>query len=289
MMIKQNKIKILIGLILTAIFFNLFMPAISKAQDISAVIILYLQAILARVDQLPAYIKNLTDSDQTEATKNLKKSFVEFQNAHNEIINARNEGIVPLLSQNHFFGPVEAEKLLPNINALTFSTLVGKPYRPFNKGENEADFIKAYVTNASGMLINHPIPGQGWKGAREDQEIYRKYFNTIYAIQSYNAYVISELANSDQEKKYKEKEDALINLVDGDTWFQDVASENLNVLFRQILLFNSQMYVLMTRLLAIQKQILYAQVMNNTLAVLQNQTNEEQLLLNATRPRPPGT
>jgi hypothetical protein len=176
-------------------------------------------------------------------------------------------------------GVADILKALPNINDLVYTTLLGAP--PVARGAPAGDAAFNYIKNASGIGIHHYLPNESWV-RKPALEKYKEYYNTVTAIESFNGYVLSNLYtegnqfNALQTKLLKQATDDSEN-----SWFTKVSSEHLSVVFRQILMYQSQIFVLMTQLLQLQKQTLTAQAMTNTLLIATNKQAEGLLVSQA--------
>lgn len=167
---------------------------------------------------------------------------------------------------------------IPNFNDLAYSTLLGFPPLPKHKS-----IPYNYIKFASGITMNHVLPAiSGWKGQPEDQARYANYFNTLIAVETFNAYTLSGLyAEFQNGNGLSTQQNALITQASGSDWIAQIATEDLGVILRQLLMFQSQTYVLLTQLVQTQKQLLTSQAMTNSLLVLVNANNETSLVSRA--------
>ena len=182
-----------------------------------------------------------------------------------------------------FIGDTRAPILtaIPNINDLSYASLLGSP--PAAKGPFSA---YNYIKNASGVNIRHIVPRPDWSktnAMNPYQQLYYQYFNTITAIESFSAYVLSNAAIESQNggQSSSALQDALVTQASASTWIAEIGSEELGKVLRQILVFQSQTYVLLTQLVQTQKQQLTATVMTNSLLILNNRINENYLAARA--------
>jgi hypothetical protein len=175
---------------------------------------------------------------------------------------------------------------LPYANQMTFTTLLGKPYSDTPEKDDKGKPVNSayqYVINASGINIRHDAPSAYWRGDEASRQKYLDYYKTITAVQSFNTYLLSALyADSQNNLQLTHKQEELMNQASSSNWFVQVASENIGIVLRQILLFNSQTYVLLIKMYDAQKQQLAAQSMANTLLIMGNQFTEKDLYLRAT-------
>lgn len=171
----------------------------------------------------------------------------------------------------------------PYANDLTYSTLLGQPFfskDPRNTPFKQVDAAWNYISNASGINLVHVVPQISWQGADEDQTRYQNYYNTAMAVESFNAYVLSQ-----QYADKNQFNDLQLKLIDqaGDPskWMAQVASENIGWVLRQLLLFQSQSFVLMTQLVQSEKQIATASAMTNAVILTLNQQWEQNFVSKA--------
>ena len=178
--------------------------------------------------------------------------------------------VANLISKNN--QSPEILKILPNINDLLYPTILG--LTPVAKAPASA---LNYLTNAAGLSISHvmpPNPINIWGDPQSNSAVQRyiDLYNTVSAVGSFNTFALSNLAID--TNKTNVIQDSLIMKASNSAWLLQIATEELGKVLRQILLFESQNYVVSTELLKLQRQLLTAQVMTNTLLVLNNQMNE---------------
>lgn len=250
--------------------------------------------ILSKVNNLPEFIQNAaafmlnwTGQDTSEQTANMQGLFTTW---YNDSLN--NDKVVNSLQTTlltNFFNMSSLNATnFPNANDVTYQTLLGTPFLnpdPRNSEDKPNDKVDAglnYIQNASGMLVPHTLLGTAWTGTQTNRLKYAAYFNSISAVQTYNAYAVSKLyADYKNNYAYTTTQTNLITQASSSDWFAKISSENIGIVLRQILMFDSQIFVMMTRLLDTEKQLLTAQSMTNTLLILLNQDNENNLMLRA--------
>lgn len=188
------------------------------------------------------------------------------------------------LLNNLFYG-ADSKSLL-NINELTYTSLLKLPYK-IETPEKNSDPAFGFIKNAAGLNISH-IPPWSYKFLDKtrnttDPMVYADYYNTMMSIESFNAYILSGfyvdyLMNA---TPLTQQQLALVNQANDKNWFTQMSSQYIGYVLRQILLYESQAFVVLTELLQTNKQLLAAQVMNNTLLILNNQANEKKLFQKA--------
>lgn len=273
------------------VFFNFSSP--SYAQSVEY----YLARILEKVDTLPDALKELVlmatswiAPDKSEFTGNIQEDFsnlgqlllinAEEQKKQLAQINADlfNQ---PLASFNQASSNPKILTIFPpnflNINDVTYSTLLGIPPLPKTASPTSA---YNYVKYASGLSIHHDIPQPNWKGTTpQDSVRYLNYYTTVLAAESFNAYVLNQ--HIAQKNEWTTIQSSLIAKASNSKWFAEIATQELGIVLRQILMFQSQSYVLLTQLIQTQKQILTAHVMTNSLLILMNMPSEVIMSLRA--------
>lgn len=247
----------------------------------------YLKEILNNVNNLPAYLKQLSKMalswlapDNSETTANLQNSFTSLFNA--KLQNAQTQ----LNSQQKFLTAFLGHLKSINTsseNDITYPTLLNQPDPdPPLKIDPPIDPDPAYnyTQYAAGLNMRHSKPLSTWIPDKQHPAIamYSNYYNTTSAVQTYNGYILSELyADAKNNNLSKQTQDSLIQQASDSKFFIQIASENLGIVLRQILLYNSQTYVLLAQLLETQKKLLAAQAMNNALLIAVNLEAENRI------------
>lgn len=254
--------------------------------------------ILGRVDKIPSHIQSMfeytsnwlkpDDSDDTAQLQSnfalLGTNFVNLPTAQNSIQQRLAADIVqqPIAS---FTQPQNAPAILgilPNINNMMYSSMLGLP--PVTKGAQFDPY--AYVKSAGGAEIPHTLPprpeDKRWSGGDENINRYRAYYNTVIAAESFSSYALSNLYSENQSGNQSTAlQNKLVEQASSSAWLLSVTTEELGKVLRQILIFQSQTYVLLTQLVQTQKQLLTATVMTNSLLIANNQLNEMVLVSRA--------
>lgn len=242
--------------------------------------------LVLNINKLPVYLNQLTKMslswlapDDSSATATLQNRFTSLANT--KLQNARTQ----TESQDLFLGTLIKPETSPiDSTNIAYQTLLS-PLTPKNSAMRDNAIYK-YTVYASGLNIQHAPPQYTWERSPA-VDIYRNYFYTTSAVQTYNGYILSDLyANSKNGNKVKEMQDSLTQQASSSDWFTQIASENIGVVLRQILLYNSQTYVVMTQLLDTQQKLLVAQTMNNALLIAVNQEAENRLYSKASGERP---
>ena len=191
--------------------------------------------------------------------------------------------------QNDFFTGITSANL-PNANDLSFGSLINQPYlSPDPRTQSGGSTVNApynYMKNAAGINITHVLPGTDWKGTQNDQAKYTAYYNAVSAVQTFNGYALSQLY-FDSMLSLNASQNALVTQVsDATNWFATVTSETIGAVLRQILVFESQSYVVLTEILQTEKLALAATTMNNTLLIAGNGMSEGMLVTKAAKKMP---
>lgn len=250
--------------------------------------------ILIEVNNLPVYMTTLTNlanawlnKDDTTQSANIQGTFSNLTNAYLTNTNTRN-GIQPTVLINLF--RQATPKTMNYANDLAFQTLLGMPYyqqdprNPPGKKPPPIDPAFNYIMNASGVGLIHTQPADvGWSGSGDAQALYRSYYNTVMAAESFNAYVLSgPYADFKNGDSFTQLQNQLLNQAGSSDWFSHVASETIGVVMRQLLMFQSQAFMLLAQMVQLQKQLLTAQAITNSLLIATAINNEQSLLNNAT-------
>ena len=306
MMKKSRKLtQKIAGSTLTAVTFCLLSTTPAYADDPAVVKLLALieqhtNNILQNVNGIPAYIQamaayanNMVASTASEQkpfeTAKLQSDFATLYNAQ-LANNTYQQTTLPQQLTSAFFSyspSVINSKTLPNANDLTYQTLLGQPYFDPDprqtKNGTKVDAAYNYIQNASGLTLSHELPGNpSWNGTQQDQLKYTAFYNSMSAVQTYNAYILGQAyAEQHNGNAFTNAQTTLLQDANSPDWFTQVGSENMGIVMRQLLMFESQIYVLLTQMLTTQKQQLQATAMTNTLLILGNQFTEGTLLRNA--------
>ncbi len=222
-------------------------------------------------------------ADKSDLTKQVQSQFTTLTS--DVIKNASTQNATQLKLTQDFLQNVP----LLEINDITYESLLGQLYiSPDPRGE-KTDVAYNYIKNAAGLNIRHVTPDERWEGEESDKKAYKNFYTTISSIQTYSAYLLGQMyADVANGTNLTEQQNKLMQQASSPAWLTDIASENIALVLRQILMYNSQIYVTLTQLLQTQKQSLAAQAMTNTLIVLGNQFTETQLVSKARKKQPRG-
>lgn len=284
----QHWMKKIVAVLITTITCIFLWVPYSKADDSGFLAAIYqntnvliekantsITSINKILEALLAFSMSWLNPDKTEATSSLQSVFASLNNAY--LTNTQNTFDVQAPLLNDFFG---SPLRIDYANDLSYSSLWGKPY--VKETREGVDSAYNYVKNASGLNIEHVLPGSApqWKGSQTDIDKYRKYYQTIAAVQTFNTFVLSQsYVNQKNGYQFTLAQLELIKQAsDAKSWFATIASEDIGIVLRQILMYNSQIYLALTQLLQTQQQVLTAQSMTNTLLIMGNQFTENQLL-----------
>lgn len=283
-----KKILILTGAV-SLVTLSAILPA--DAQDSSAILV----QIRQRLDDLPAALVKLgtfidawMNGDTSKIAVNTQTNFVKL----NDLLTSTKTGQIDMqvslnklmlsndgnnLNAMNFGKPPTGEtptaQTFGYANDLAYSTVLGTPL--FKDNRKNTNPVLNYIMNASGMNLYHPMPQPSWqpnKGSTSLQR-YKSYYNTIMAATSYNNYILSY--NAVDKNQFNTLQTQLIQQAsDTKDWFAEVSSESIGYVMRQILLYQSQIFLLLTESLQTQKQIASAVAMNTAVLIAINNTNE---------------
>lgn len=168
---------------------------------------------------------------------------------------------------------------IPNINDLAYGTAIG--IAPVQANGVSTDPY-GYIKTASGFFINHPIPDKTWKGKKDEIELYKRYFNTLTAVTSYDSYVLSQLkADAERNSQLFTLQNDMMRTVSSSQYLSQIGGQSTGKVWRQLLLFTTQLFVINVQMQTYMRQMLQAQVMTNTLLMVLNQQNEGQIIRRA--------
>lgn len=260
---------------------------------------------LQAINKLPTYfndfgqfIKSWMKPDDSKSTTQIQGSFASLGNAFVQDATTQNNGqlqlMIDLINQSSATTPQAGQTTntainqiltqVPNLNEISYSTLLGMPPAP--KAMTKVAPYN-YIKNAAGVTLFHVIPGLKWQGAQNDQSKYQNYFNTVMSIESYGGYILSnQLADSQNGNAITSLQATLISQASSSSWIAQIATQELGKVLRQILMYESQSYVLLSDLVQTQRQALAAQVMTNALIILSNQNGESLLVSKAQGVKP---
>lgn len=164
-----------------------------------------------------------------------------------------------------------------SVNDLAYGSMIGaKPLQ--NDGNNPYNYVK----NAALFNMPHAIPDSSWQGRQEDIEKYQNYFYSIAAIQSFNSYVLSQMASDATNNAGAiAHQEALVTQATNSGWIAQIATEEIGKVLRQILLFESQNFVMNMQIMKYTRTLAMNQAMTNSLLILFNQLQENQMVRNA--------
>jgi hypothetical protein len=261
----------------------------ADSPDYLAIIAANTTNILTKVSNIPDYIQNATayilnwqKSDTSQTTADMQVNFDVIGKATAQNLATQNAQQIQITADmlginiGDLTTPKDNPavlKTLPQVNNLSYATMLSMPPAP--KG---AASPYNYIKNAAGFSILHETPNAAWSGTPVAKAHYTGFFNTVNAVESYDAYILSGLwAEVQNGNQLTTAQNNLVAQASNSTWVAQIATEELGKVLRQILMFQSQAYVLLTQSLQIQKQQLAATAMTNTLLIANAQQTESLL------------
>lgn len=242
-------------------------------------------AILKQINTFPAYVKDLSDmakswmkADDSTAMANGQALFSGLGATPIPDFSTINQ-----LTQ-HFITRDTGAPLPTDVNDYSFSSLMGTNFylqKPDPRASNSPPpniFIN-YLKNASGANLPFATPVIGAVGGNSvAQATYKSLYNTFAAVQSYNNYLLNFfIATAEQDGAMNK----LAHQATDANWLAQVGGEELGKVFREMLLYQAQTFVLLSRLVEMQERALGAQVMTNTLLLAVNQGGSQLLFQQA--------
>jgi len=231
------------------------------------------QSILQGINNIPSYLSDITEMaqswlkpDDSSATANNQSLFNTLGQAPNP-----NLGFTAQLTKNFLSGGTNAS-LPADANDYSFTTLIGSPLQkpdPRQSSANPPNPIQNYIQNASGSNLTFTPPVKGLLGANAlALKQYQGLYSTVAAIQSYNNYILNAFNG---ELNQENTMSSLVSQATDSGWLTQVAAQELGKVLREILLYDSQSYVLLTRLYQTEQRQLAATAMTNSLLIALNQ------------------
>lgn len=219
-------------------------------------IAMYTYGTLLRVNSLPTFIEQWLKLDKTDATANKFGNFVKLGKPAQDALSTALK----------LTGELIGKDIPDDANDYTFSSLLGNPIKYPDPRKNPPDPEYAYLKTSSGGLLTLPVPqaGESNQAARAQ---YKVVYQTLISAISYNNYLMTKINN---EMKSQNKTMAeLIKQSTDEQWIKDIGGKlELGVIFRQMLLYISQSYVLQTRVVEMQREMTMSQIFTNTLLAL---------------------
>lgn len=247
--------------------------------------------ILEKVNALPAMLESITKmaksviaEDESDETATIQQDFANlgyqliYQSTAQKTYQQQLMADILGVNLSEFTSPAKSPKILeslPEVNDLSFATLLNNPPVPAGK-KTPFNFIRY----AAGTSISHPIPNKVWRGKEVDYNKYDNYFKAITSIQSYNSYILTSLI-VESLNPISPTEDKLIQQASSSDWIADIASQEIGKVLRQILMYQSQNYVLNISLRKTMQQMVAAQAMSNALLIISNGDYEKELVRKA--------
>ena len=275
----------IMGSVMASTLFLIIRPSYSALTGFTtdrllAIIANNTYAILEKMNETPAYFGALTE---------MAESWLET----NDDVISNNQYVISLLAgqmKSNVTQRINLAKTLTNNFLLAGSSNTSNPTYSSNPNElnytvlygqklvsdssSISSLMQKYVTNASGSNLILQQTNPEWKDSNAKKQ-YDALYKTLASMQSYNQYLIVGLYKSDDQN---ETAQYLIDQANSSGWFKKVATEPLGVVLRHLLMFSSQSYVQMDRLLQLQKQQLAVQAMTNELIIIMAQSNVGQQL-----------
>ncbi len=245
--------------------------------------------ILQTINQIPPMLATFFNNwmgtdDPQKTTANLQNIFGNMSNA--ALTNSASQLTLQNQLTTDFLGSSATPQNMPFANDIVFQTMLGQLYyTPDPRAAKNASINPAYnyLKNVSALNVSHATPSANWRGSADNQQRYVNYYLTASAVQSYDAYVLSQIyVNLMNGNTFTQQQTALLKQAGDSSWFSQVASENLGLVLRQLLMYSSQTFLLLTDMLQTEKQMLAAQAMTNSLLIISNQQTESNLLDKAT-------
>jgi hypothetical protein len=284
----KSRIKNVIIVLLTSLTVTIFYILSPRVQADDSSILQQIAAttnsILTQINSLPAALQTLTElalswmgPDTSTTTANSQANFTAFTTALLQNTQTATNVQAQLLTD--FFNPPAVSTMNNDPSSVAYQTLWGPYSNKTTNPPSENNPGYNYLKYASALNITRsPIFMDNKNKNNVSARLYNNYYNTVSAVQTFNGYVLSNLyANYKNGNVLSTSQQQLITQASDGNWLAQIASEYIGTVLRQLLLYNSQTYVLLSQLLQNQQQLLTAQVMTNSLLIAINQPAETQL------------
>jgi len=166
-------------------------------------------------------------------------------------------------------GSIEASNatLPDNANRLSSTILIGKGQKIDPNSDQKSrpeELVKDYVRNLTGANYAFSQPPQTPSGKTPPN--YTFFYHSIAAIQSFGNRILSKLLVV-PDKNGQSQREFLMNQASSSSWFKNIGEEDLGLVLRHILMYDSQIYVQLMKLEKLQQDHVAAQAMTNTLLI----------------------
>lgn len=249
--------------------------------------------ILAKINETPAYIQAITE---------MALSWIDKKDPSQTI--SVNGALFDLLSQSRYkdyttgLSTAKTNTMsflsgLPDANDMSYTTTLGEPLMDA-KPEQIAASSNTYFINLSGTNSTMKQPAPDWKIGGQNKQAYYKLYSTFAAIQSFDNFVLAKMyaerlpqlkypasipnRSPDSPASTQDILAATIENASGANWYAQIGSESLGLVLRQILVYNSQLFILLKQILDTEQQMVMAQVMTNTILMQATSMGPGQLL-----------
>lgn len=250
------------------------------------------------INTFPAYLQTITTTAASwmvppdANTGTIATNLTTMGTTMTANLNTQNSTATQQQILSALFGTNTTPKTMPYANDLSYPTLLNLLYfdpdprmTPGKKSNINPQLN--YIKYASGFTIPHLIPGGNLGGTADAQNLYTNYYMNITAAESFTGYILSGvyadyINGLPKGNSLTDQQNTLITQATAATWFTEVGGEALGIVLRQLLMYESQVFVLLSQLLQIEKQVLTAQALNNSLLIATSLTNENYLVQKAT-------
>ena len=246
-------------------------PILSQILDNTRVIIdeiafLPVAMIMQMKDILTMATQMTTTTDSNNYITGSQASFSTVFNDYSNTVNQQ-QSLSQQLTQQFLTGN-GAYALPANANELNYGVLQGSVLNPPTGTQAKPDLnalSQNYLKHVTGTYFYLTPPNAGWASTNTAGNQYKELYNATAAIASYNAYILGGLYQQQDQDSNRIK---LMKQAVDSQWFADIQAEDIGLVFRQMLMYTSQVYVDLDRLLKIQQQQLAATAMSNTLLLI---------------------
>lgn len=232
------------------------------------------------ISSMLQYIVNMQKTDDSASTSEMQANFATIGTLFSKDYTMQ-QGIQEQINADLLGATSEKN---PSRDEVLYSALLTS--YDANNPNSKALFANAYryMRNASGIGLIAQQPRRDKMGLAADT--YKAYYDSITSVKSFNAYVLSNrLTEMLNGNGLSPAQAALAVQASNSNWIAQIATEEIGKVLRQLLVFQSQTYVLLSEMVQTQKQMLMAQAMTNTLLIATSKSTQDNLYQASTTSR----
>ena len=232
---------------------------VRNISNTTAAMLSTINRLLTGVNNIGIYLLNIIQADTSPETGKLQNTLATLSDELKKNTNVNGD------LQNNLLINLLGSKKLPAHDTLLYSNMF-IPNSPY---------AVDYISNVGGLKTKHYSPETFEYKDDASKNSYTNFYNSVMSISSFNAYVLSSMGSENNLNQIQEK---LISEAGDSNWFKKIMTDPISNILRRILMYQSEQFLFFNELIKVQKQLLYAQVMTNTLLINYGKTNEAVLI-----------